>query len=388
MQNIYSLQSRPTMHRFVRVMIFAVSTFCVAGPAVFAQATPADDAASLYLQAGKRVSDNYTKNIMCPSASNLEYTSYPPFPEAWNKMEAENFPANQPARDLAHQARATDKAVWPEIQLPNPDLKYLNLCRALSNELADAALYEHLQGDDAAAIETIRDQFHLSDMLEHADKQYLVMLLVGVGIRSQALDRLNVIAAGMQITKDPQNHKAVQTEVIRGLIAQLLKHPSAREQLDRALKTEPGLPDPITAKGIENCIRTLNRCHVECDMTAVALAVHLYRFDHGDWPTSLKDLREYLPSVPVDLYGDGKKTLGYVLIKHGLPDGSDRPLVYSRGEAATDLFYRTDEPFYSYYSGDGSKLPYSKQKHGGQLRDITAWVPAAAHQATTQSLPH
>jgi len=64
-----------------------------------------------------------------------------------------------------------------------------------------------------------------------------------------------------------------------------------------------------------------------------------------------------------------------VLIGAGLPDGSDRPLVYCRCGAVDGLFFRIDQPEYGFYNGDGSPLPANQQKHGGQFRDVASWVP-------------
>jgi hypothetical protein len=98
----------------------------------------------------------------------------------------------------------------------------------------------------------------------------------------------------------------------------------------------------------------------------------------------LNDLTSYLPEIPIDPFGDGKQTIGYALIKRGLPDGSDRPLVYSRGHMKDGLFFRTDAPAYGYYIGDGSHKPARNQKEGGQFRDVASWAPeAGTHPAPT-----
>jgi hypothetical protein len=100
------------------------------------------------------------------------------------------------------------------------------------------------------------------------------------------------------------------------------------------------------------------------------------------------ELRGYLPSMPIDPWGDGEQTLGYALIKECLPDGSDRPLVYSRCGMKDGLFFRIDQPEYSYYTGDGSHRNLSEQKQGGQFRDVASWAPVEGvrYTATTQPL--
>jgi hypothetical protein len=93
--------------------------------------------------------------------------------------------------------------------------------------------------------------------------------------------------------------------------------------------------------------------------------------------------------LPIDPWGDGKQTFGYVLIKGGLPDGSDRPLAYDRCNSADGMFFRVDQPEYGFYNGDGSNLPPAQQKHGGQFWDVASWVPAAKVPGapTTRPLP-
>jgi len=137
----------------------------------------------------------------------------------------------------------------------------------------------------------------------------------------------------------------------------LMKRPDAKTEVNEfvhAVETDGPL---ISKSSIAQFIETTNRANAECDMAAMSLACHLYRFDTKEWPKSLDDLRGYLPSIPIDPWGDGTQTLGYVLIKGGLPDGSDRPLVYSRCGMKDGLFFRTDQPAYSFYTSDGSYTP-------------------------------
>jgi hypothetical protein len=169
----------------------------------------------------------------------------------------------------------------------------------------------------------------------------------------------------------------VQVNLARELISQLLKHPDAKAQVEEFANDYPKKEDPQV---MENIIETANRAISERDMAALSLACHLYRLDTGKWPASIDDLHKYLPNVPLDPWGDGKQTLGYVLIKAGLPDGTDRPMVYSRCRSKDGLFFRTDQAAYSFYSGDGSDLPLKQQKQGGQFRDVAGWiVPEGVH---------
>ena len=116
------------------------------------------------------------------------------------------------------------------------------------------------------------------------------------------------------------------------------------------------------------------RVEVQRDVAAMSLAAHVYQYKYGRWPANLEELKTELPRVAVDPWGDGKETVGYVLVKGGLPDGSDRPLVYFRLWMTDGLFYRVDEPEYGIYNSDGSNRSLKEQKHGGQFLDVTSWV--------------
>ena len=65
------------------------------------------------------------------------------------------------------------------------------------------------------------------------------------------------------------------------------------------------------------------------DALAIALAVRLYEHNHqGDWPATLNDLvPAYLPAIPSNKVSDDDAPYGYRLIRRGLPDGRDRPLL-------------------------------------------------------------
>jgi hypothetical protein len=64
-------------------------------------------------------------------------------------------------------------------------------------------------------------------------------------------------------------------------------------------------------------------------MTAVALAIAVYRADHaGRWPTHLADLvPQVLDVIPSDPTLAGAPPVAYVVHPHGRPDGGDRPVL-------------------------------------------------------------
>jgi hypothetical protein len=124
------------------------------------------------------------------------------------------------------------------------------------------------------------------------------------------------------------------------------------------------------------------RARAEKRMTAVSLAAQLYRADHaGAWPPSLEAMvPQYLPQVPRDPLAQGDKPLGYVLAKGGLPDGSDRPLVYSVGANGVDDTANGTPP---------PKVPYfGWHNDRDEWRDLTRWTPGTPATApTTQGAP-
>jgi hypothetical protein len=73
-------------------------------------------------------------------------------------------------------------------------------------------------------------------------------------------------------------------------------------------------------------------------LSAAALAVRLYRVDHADqFPPSLEALvPAYLPFVPSDPFVTNGAPIRYVILPGALPDGRDRPLVYSVGSDGRD----------------------------------------------------
>ena len=114
------------------------------------------------------------------------------------------------------------------------------------------------------------------------------------------------------------------------------------------------------------------RVRMEMRLAAVSIGVQLYRADHGDWPASLQVLvPQYMPSIPKDPYSELGKPIGYLLVPHALPDGRDRPLIYSvssAGDTVVDGTYVLPVPQYDWERGSI------------QFRDLARWSPAPATQ--------
>jgi hypothetical protein len=327
---------------------------------------PTENAAELYLRAGEM------RKPLSPAETNLEYADFPPFPKAWQEASEAAWEANGPMRDLVRQARSLDHAQWPD----DPQTDYLNLLRGLTNEIADAALHESVHHRAAAAIEFVRDELHLASLLDPKPGRSLLRVLVSAGINMSACNRLMVITADVPLTSDDKNSVDLNVRVGRQLVVELLEQRDANQQMVELLgpKGSPGWSKPNQSP--ERMLETINRRNAERTLAAMSLACHLYQFDKGAWPTSLEQVvPNYIAKVPLDPWGDGKQTFGYVLIKGGLPDGKDRPLVYDRCNSRDGMFYRLDEPQYGFYVDDGSGLPAIQRKQTGQFRDVTLWQP-------------
>ena len=371
------------MIRPIVVFSFALSLLtsliCAAQPS----SKPSEEGAwPLYAKAAQRVHEGDLAKIESPSSSNLVYAGYPPFPPEWHRMEKASYAFNASARALVREARSRETANWPAQPAGGKfDFAYLSPCRALANEVGDAALFEHLQGDDAAAVESIRDLLHLADLLDAGTPPFIILHLVAVGIRALAVDRLVIITSDASLTEDPADLKRLQVRIAKELIRQLFDARNLTKQFGDLLDCEPAAKDTIDKSRF---LTTLRRIQMECNLSAMSLACHLFYRDKSRWPASVDEVASYLPAKPLDAFG----AMGYVLVKAGLPNGSDRPLVYSHCNSKDGMFFRLDEPQYGFYQGDGTDLPRKQQKEGGQFRDVASWAPTGVKASpTTRPLP-
>jgi hypothetical protein len=343
---------------------------------------PSDDAWPLYARAIQRVAEGDRANIMSPAASPLDYPEYPPYSAEWHRLESASYAFNAPARALVHEARSRNSATLPSALNADGTITDRSLfdCRSLANELGDAALEQHLQGDDASAIESLRDLLHLCDLLERPAPSSIVQALLTHGIRMLAVNRLEIITAEVSLTDDRSDPKPLQIATAKELIRRLfdLKDPAPHyaDLLNRG-----DFPDgPLTPDEKSRFQVQMRRGQMECNLASMSLACHLFRHDKHRWPASIEEFTAYLPAPPRDAWGQ----MGYVLLKPEHPGAAERPVVYSQCDSKSGLFYPTSEPHYSWYPGfhAGNTL-----KHGGQFRDVSLWAPAHPNpEPTTQPL--
>jgi hypothetical protein len=165
---------------------------------------PERNAVTHYRKAFEVARATSAQRTFSPSQSQLNYNSYPPFPPAWHRLNDAAVAANQPIFAHVREARRFDEVDWDK-HIPSPMidilLPELNEARSIANIVGDAALREHLRGNDAAAIEMLRDLRHLSKAVDH--QPVVVSHLVSVGIEALVMDRLQVMAGGMAIEPKP-----------------------------------------------------------------------------------------------------------------------------------------------------------------------------------------
>jgi hypothetical protein len=353
--------------------IFSIAALIGVRPGM-AQQSNELDAADLYIRAAGRIS------VDCPASSNLEYPAYPPFGADWDHLAQDAWEKNGAARELARKARLSTHANWPA------GIAYLNGCRALANELADAALFEHLHGHDGSACEFVRDGLHLAKLVGEKTPEKSVRPLVAAGINAAMVYRLIVIDSTIKLNADPKNTTDLQVSVAHELIDELLDQKRPEDESTRLELTGKQMPDP--SKEASRALETFRRCNGELTFAAMSLASHIFLLEKHRWPEMLDELvPAYMPRIPIDPWGNGKQTFGYTLVAGGLPDGADRPMIYSRAWSPDGLFYRTDQPEYGFYVGDSSNQSQAQQKHGGQFRDVAAWIPVPGPKKTATTQP-
>ncbi|MGA2231657.1 MAG: hypothetical protein ABSH22_12225 [Tepidisphaeraceae bacterium] len=361
----------------LRVVVdFSFVVFLTLCPRLFAQTRPAtnpDNAADLYIRAANLIV------VHSPLETAEIFPAYPPFGPKWNAMAKAAFEQNAPALQLARQAQGIDSATWStDMKNLLPDL---NACAAMSREMADAAYYQHFHGNDAGAFESIQDILHESAILRaYSPAHQQIRSLMSGGVSGWAARVLMIIAPRVRLTSDPNDVQGLEISRAKEIIAILLNQEDpAAEMYGPA--TRPAATDRAFIYQVE----MLNRDSAECTFAALSLACQLFAFDHHRWPDALDELKPaYLSAIPIDPWGDGRQTYGYVIIKRGLPDGGNRPLLYNRCQSQNGLFYAANCPSCEFYF----ELVHGS-KHGGQFRDVAAW-PAGTYiniyPATTRPL--
>jgi hypothetical protein len=337
-------------------------------------AAAADDAWPLYKRASEQITAGDLIGKSSPSASDLLYYGYPPYSPEWERMAKAAYEHNAGALAEVRRATAINTAAWPVEKVDGRlSLAYLNSLRNVSNQVGDAALYEYVRGDHAAAVTRVGDLLHMADLLDAPPNRLAIQMLVAVGLRSLALDRLQTISAGVRLIDRPApGDKAVPVADVEALIKRLFtNNVNFDPEIDLLVANEQAIDPQVLAKGlaVDKFKVQLQRNQTERNLAAMALACRLFHHRNNRWPASLDELSTLLPAPPVDALGP----MGYVLVKGDLPNAGDRPLVYSRAgvPAGGKPAYPTTEPQYGYYV-NLSAAPVNRTAPG-QFRDVTTW---------------
>ena len=302
---------------------------------------------------------------MGPSSSCLPSGAALPYGDEWNRQAADMMEANPRVFELVREA-ARHKIDWGiSFEVVNsvnvPKLESLGDYIALRGVLADAALYHHFCGDDAAAMAAMQDILFCGDAM--ADYPLMIGYLVASINRSVASKSIHVIAGGLTIRDaahpaDPVALNPARREDVQKVIRWLLDDETLRQQYRKALAAErlvflvnaksrqaseaqdrynstytavmdeaieasrsphlPPLPQVSADKlGLAEQIAGVRSSLFETirsqRMAAIDLATQLYRSDTGHSPSSLSDLvPAYLPAVPADPLAKEGRPLTYI----------------------------------------------------------------------------
>lgn len=192
-----------------------------------------------------------------PAASS---SSAPYYSAEWATLAENSVIGSAEAHQLARRARAFDRFDWgtpmsrPAIATQLP---HLNGARHLANTVGDAALHAHAHGDDAAAIEGVRDVRHLARAV--GGGPFIISHLVEVGIDALAQSRLQRIAWGLKVASEDEEaddpataappdalpapraktpQRAASRAQVRSLIDELLDERDIEGSLQRAMAGE------------------------------------------------------------------------------------------------------------------------------------------------------
>jgi hypothetical protein len=299
--------------------------------------------------------------------------------------------ANRSVLNDAREARGRQGLQWGiparTFLVPTSTVPEWNRVRSVAMALRYAAQLDHHDGNDADAVERMRDLITVGDST-HSIAPLLISHMIAIGISAMASDVVSDVATDLSIG---QATEAAKRERVRALIEDLLDEsdyrrgwrnamngeramqlnqvnttfakpvigtvykldaakmlrmmttyrdagsaenaPKARDATAPLRASPPQLYTPLRSllPSFENAITTHFRGLCERRMAAVALAIRMYRCDHGGrFPDRLEDLvPEYLPSLPKDPFAADGRSFDY--------DGAGpRPIIWSVGDNGAD----------------------------------------------------
>lgn len=400
------------------------------------------NAAFYYLAAGQAYA---ASGEVSPTGGGMSRANYMPLPFAWVRAADRAVARNTQALALVEQGNGCAGANWHALD-PNwftAQMQSIKVVRALAELLVDAAAVAHFHGDDVRAIGLIREQFAVADSTL-AFGHFLTDLTAS-GMSDAAVKNLDFIAADLQIegagnvsaSTRPVSRQTVKdliallldgsvtaryrksmaltermdvlTEVMAPLKSSTVLRPRYQSQAAQMLEAEEVFGTAMAKEDFPSANwvirhgeakspvdRWLDQSWYHVEMiwgqearrreAAVALAIRMYRIDHKGWPADLAVLvPEYLPYVPDNPMRAGHAGIGYFTIKRGMPDRSDRPMLYlGRASATTRMMPSVYRPYVVDDSGGWDWLDLARWPAPRPARFIGPRMTAS----TKQSLQH
>jgi hypothetical protein len=241
--------------------------------------------------------------------------------------------------------------------------------------------------DDDAAAESLRRAF-VAERVFQIETVREVDQKVWVIRPMYKLDLARMLAADATLMRAATQPTLGAARDVLGLAA-----PSGTPGVGTGVPATPAAPPPPSSRvlsatilqSLHRVIETDMRIRVDRHVAAISLAVRLYRVDHGGaWPATLDVLvPAYLPRVPNDPFPKDNRPLHYFLVKAGLPDGTDRPMLHSVGPDGVDAYDGTLtliplEPTYGW-------MRVAPRGPDDQFRDLARWIPPPSTRPAAQS---
>lgn len=380
-----------------------------------------DDPRDVIVQAGKLV----VRTQSSPSNQDIFIPQAPPYDPQWWSFAALSAKANAPAMAMIRKSRLKGQTLQPVARPQNStgfytrsdrwfsDVTYGS--RMLADELCDNALYLHLQGSSAEALEDLRDARHLMQL--EMTRNAGLSLIVAIGIDAKVQGSLRIITPGLD-WHDPairnvamafaremaddqpivdavllyiRSERVRLPEIVASADPGWLLRPLAMrqhvQQFDQLNIFQQGIGNPAIASqfgplprssrmGVSTNVdyidwqyplplRTqldpINLILAERHATAISLAANAYHAQTGQWPADLKVLcPDYLPAVLNDSTRSDQGPMQYQLI---VQNGRQRPLVWLGDTPFDSSLIPADE---EYYLTSGPRGPF--------YRDISQWI--------------
>jgi hypothetical protein len=211
---------------------------------------PEENGAPLYLEASRIAKE---KALWSPSSSSMSYPDSFPFPPRWHRMADRSVEGNQPVLALVRKARGFRRFDWGvRVEMPvTMPWDYLSGVHNLANLGGDAALHAHVNGDDAAALEYVRDVMHAGRAVDTNPTTVATHLTSVYSIEANVLGRLEMIVMQLTVAAEeggdaapvtlpnphPSKRPATRAQV-RAFIAELLDDQDRVDALRRGFVTE------------------------------------------------------------------------------------------------------------------------------------------------------